>query len=239
MELDKNTKIHLGHFSDSKGNKSKVEMTETQWRVWGKLPLFFAGLFRGRMYSSVPSFKKFGRRENRRLCHLTKIAKEKSDGLSTNVSRAGPPLSTQHDQNRRGIRGHVHLPFEGHRVHQVAPEVRWPWERDGKISLWWRWGVEETRTHGQLLLGGEVTSVIRVTQVWAESFSDLLEPVPVTELCLWLDYHTHTWKTCQNYHDRKNKTDRREILKYCSAESEIIHYRPWSRAFHGLLCLEA
>ena len=74
MELGKNVKTHLGQYSDSKGNKSEVEMTEIQWRFWRKLPLFFAGLFCERNYSSTHSF------EN--------LAEEK---MEVDVPRAGPP----------------------------------------------------------------------------------------------------------------------------------------------------
>lgn len=92
------------------------------------------------------------------------------------------------------------------------------------------WGVGETRTHSQLLLGDYVPSARRVTQVWAASFSYLSEPAPVTVFVI-RPPHPGTWKTCQNYHGWKNKTDRREIfLKYYSAKSDIIHYLPRSRA---------
>lgn len=57
MELGKKVNTHLGQYSDSKGSKSEVEMTEIQWRFWGKLPLFFAGLFCERSYSSTHSFE--------------------------------------------------------------------------------------------------------------------------------------------------------------------------------------
>lgn len=38
-------------------------------------------------------------------------------------AQSRPASSTQHDQNRRRVRGRVHLPFEGHTAHQAVRQV--------------------------------------------------------------------------------------------------------------------